>query len=210
MRIRLLGQYVHMSIAALAVIETLAFFLALTLAGLLRFGLDVDAIERYQGPLWPRAALFSTAMVASFLAFGLYSARQRARSIGLMVRVVAAIGAGVALTAVCFFVIPNLWIGRGVLGVAVIIAVALVFGVRVTFARFVNETVFKRRVLVYGVGKNAAAIAKLRRRSDRRGFVLVGFLQPDGEEPAVPGDCVVARSSSSLFDTCRSRAVDEV
>ena len=58
MRIRLFGQYVHATIAALAAVETAAFFLALIIAGLIRFQFDVDAIELYQGSILP-GQLFS-------------------------------------------------------------------------------------------------------------------------------------------------------
>ncbi len=209
MRIRLFGQYVHATIAALAAVETAAFFLALIIAGLVRFQFDVDAIELYQGSIVPRAALFSAATTGSLLAFGLYSARQRARILGILVRVVAAVLTGVGLTAICFFLIPSFNIGRGVLGVAAFISVPLVCGTRIGFARLVGDNVFKRRVLVWGAGRNAVAVANLRRSSDRRGFVLVGFLRPDGEAVAVPADRVLD-VTGGLFAACRLLAVDEV
>src|SRR5439155_4925164 len=113
MRIRLFGQYLPPPLALLAALEAALFFLVLIGAGLLRFGLELDAVELTQGPLWPRAVLFSAMMFTSLFAFGLYSTRQRARSTGLMVRVIAAISAGVAATAVFFFLVPDLAIGRG-------------------------------------------------------------------------------------------------
>src|SRR5207245_3678969 len=105
------------------------------------------AEQRLQGVLWPRALLFSAATFTSLLAFGLYSARQRARSIGILVRILAAVGAGVGLTAVSFFVVPSLDIGRGVLGVAAGISAVLVCSMRIMLPRIVNEDVLKRRVL---------------------------------------------------------------
>ena len=83
MRIRVFGQYLPISLAVLALVEVGLFFLVLTGAGLVRFSLDLDALERWQGPLWPRATLFSVMMFTSLLGFGLYSARQRARGSGL-------------------------------------------------------------------------------------------------------------------------------
>jgi len=44
---------------------------------------------------------------------------------------------------------------------------------RLVFARAVDQEIFKRRVLVYGAGAAAAALANLRRSADRRGFLLV-------------------------------------
>ncbi|HUK01346.1 MAG TPA: TIGR03013 family XrtA/PEP-CTERM system glycosyltransferase [Steroidobacteraceae bacterium] len=209
MRIRLFGQHVHLSIAALALIEFCLFVVTLFVAALIRFALDLDEVERSQGTLWPRALLFAVMVSASLLAFGLYSARQRARSAGIFVRVIAATGTGVALTTVVFFLVPNLWIGRGVLALAAIGAALAVALARIVFARAVDEAVLKRRVLVYGAGRNAIPLVQLRRRSDQRGFLLVGFLSPDGEPPEVPADRVIT-SDSTLLDLCRRLDVDEV
>src|SRR3982074_1678644 len=162
MRRRILGQYIHVSFAVLAALEALVAFLALIAAGYLRFGLDIHAEHRLQGVLWPRALLFSAATFTSLLAFGLYSARQRARSIGILVRVLASVGGGVGLTAVGFFVVPSLDIGRGVLGIAAIMSVVLVCTMRVTLPRVVGENALKRRVLVYGCARRACCIANLR------------------------------------------------
>jgi len=209
MRIRLFGQYLPASMVVLAVFETLLFFGLLIGAGVVRLGADLEQIRRLQGPLWPRAALFSFAMVASLLAFGLYSARQRARSAGIFIRVLSAVLAGIFVTTLCFYAIPNLWIGRGVLSLAALAAAAAVIAIRLGFGRFIDDTPLKRRILVYGTGRSAGAIAGLRRRSDQRGFVLTGFVRPDGESLEVPEDRVLA-PEGDLLALCKTLEVDEV
>ncbi|MGH8260832.1 MAG: TIGR03013 family XrtA/PEP-CTERM system glycosyltransferase [Steroidobacteraceae bacterium] len=209
MRIRLFGQYLHMSMIVLAAFETILFFALLIGAGLVRLGANLGAIDHIDGPLWPRAVLFSISMVGSLLAFGLYSARQRARSTGIFVRVVAAVAAGIIITTLFFYVIPNLWIGRGVLSLAALGAAAMVIVVRLGFGRFVDDTPLKRRVLVYGTGRSASAVAALRRRSDQRGFVLTGFVRPDGEALEIPEDRLLA-PDGDLLALCDTLEVDEV
>ena len=73
--------------------------------------------------------------------------------------------------------------GRGVGALAGLGAAVVAVMLHVTFARIIDERVFKGRVLVYGVGRNAETISQLRRRADRRGFVLIGFVRPPGESP---------------------------
>ena len=159
--------------------------------------------------LWPRAILFTGVLLLSLMAFGLYSSRQRARAGGMTVRIGAAVGAGLAVMLALFYVIPELWIGRGVLTVATVGALLWLPVSRVIFDRAVDETLFKRRVLVYGCGRNAASISTLRRRSDRRGFELVGFVQPE-DEPCVVDAARLLSKRGSLTDLCAEYDVAEV
>jgi sugar transferase (PEP-CTERM system associated) len=214
MRIRVLGQYVQVSVGALALTEA-GFFVAVFYgATMARFWVgpgDLSSLSLVHGYgfLWPRALLFSTVMVICLLAFGLYSARQRARIAGLFVRVGAALAAAVSLMAAVLYILPGLWIDRGVVLLAAIGAVVTTSVLRVLFSRIVDENVFKRRVLVYGAGSHAAAIARLRRRSDRRGFLVVGFVQPDGEASTVSAEQLLD-GQPGLLDLCNTRGVEEV
>ncbi|HET9388058.1 MAG TPA: TIGR03013 family XrtA/PEP-CTERM system glycosyltransferase, partial [Steroidobacteraceae bacterium] len=187
----------------LVIVETLILFLLLFFAGWLRFG------STLAGPIWPRATLFSVSMAGSMLAFGLYSARQRARSLGILIRVAAAVAAGSVVTAIASYAIPDLSIGRAVLLLAALSAVVVLSAFRLVFSRVMDDAVAKRRVLVYGCGRRAMSIASLRRRSDRRGFVVVGYIGPDGEEEFIPAGNTL-RLQGTLLMTCRQLNVDEV
>jgi FlaA1/EpsC-like NDP-sugar epimerase len=191
MRIRLLGQYVHISVVVLALIEASLFFVMMYGAVFLRLQDDLAEMEGRYGPIWYRAALFSGIMLLCLLALGLYSARQRARAGGIVVRMAIAVTVGITLTVLAFYMVPSLTLGRGVLALAAIGSVAGLIIVRVIFSRVVDESIFKRRVLVFGSGRNAEPIARLRRRSDRRGFSVAGFVRPDGEEVVVPAGQII-------------------
>jgi len=209
MRVRLLGHHIPLSMAMLAILEVAAVFSGLIGARFLRFHWSPEAIDYDLGPIWARGLLFTGATFACTMAFGLYSERQRARTIGILVRVVASVGAGIAIAALGFYLIPHLWIGRAVLLIAGLLVVPLMLLLRLGFSRFVDPTTFKRRVLVYGTGQRAKPIAGLRRSSDRRGFVLVGFVQPPGEELALPQTRLVP-GEGMLLEKCTSHEVDEI
>src|ERR1700758_1601578 len=101
MRVRLFGQYVHISIAVLAAIEFLIFFGSMLLAYRVRYAtwaLGEELGSGYSSQLWICAAVFAVANLISVLALGLYSSRQRARTSGVFVRLVAAIGAASIVT----------------------------------------------------------------------------------------------------------------
>ena len=217
MRIRVLGQNIPASIAIRAALELGLLFLLFYGAAIVRFHENAALIESQRGALWPRALIFSAVTFACQLAFGLHSARQRARSAGILIRVVAAVGAGAAISAACMFLIPQLWLARGVVAYAAIAAGLVALALHVAFARVIDERVFKVRVLVYGVGRSAEAISGLRRRSDRRGFTVVGYVRPPGErsdvvlgERASLASEPVFEGSVGLPELCGRFDVDEI
>jgi sugar transferase (PEP-CTERM system associated) len=212
MRIRVLGQYLQMTVGALALTEAVVFAAAFYGAIMARFGLGIDGltdIARGYGSLWPRAVLFSGVMVICLLAFGLYSARQRAQVVGLAIRAGAALAAAVSLMAAVLYILPGVWIDRGVVAIAAAGAIPCAGLLRLLFYRVIDEDLFKRRVLVYGAGSRAAAIARLRRRTDRRGFVVVGFIQSPGDESTLPANQLLDMEPGMVV-LCRSNRVDEV
>jgi sugar transferase (PEP-CTERM system associated) len=209
MRVRLLGHHIPLSMATLAILEAAAIFGSLIAARFLRFHWTPNAVDYDLGPLWARGLLITGAILASTMAFGLYSERQRARTVGILVRVIASVAAGIAAAALGFYLIPHLWIGRPVLLITGILVVALMLLLRLGFSRLVDPTTFKRRVLVYGTGQRAQPMAGLRRRSDQRGFVIVGFVRPPGADLALPPDRQVY-AGEVLLKLCERHEVDEI
>lgn len=209
MRIRVLGQYIHGSLAVLAAIELCMLCGVMVVATLLRFHVPVAEVESEAGPLWPRMLLFGAVMTVCLFAFGLYSSRQRAPAFGIAVRLAAAVAAGTVVIALCFYVLPYVSLGRDVIVMSAAVALLALGASRYLFTHIVDDDAFKRRVLVYGCGMRAASIANLRRRSDRRGFSVAGFVPPDGEECSIPAEQLI-KSSGQLQRTCEELNVDEV
>ncbi len=209
MRIRVLGQYIHGSLAVLAAIELCMLCGVMVVATLLRFHVSVAEVESDVGPLWPRMLLFGAVMTVCLFAFGLYSSRQRAPAFGIAVRLGAAVAAGTIVIALCFYLVPFVSLGRDVIVVSALVALVGLGASRYLFTHIVDDDAFKRRVLVYGCGLRAVAIANLRRRSDRRGFSVAGYVQPDGEECAVPAEQLI-KSTGQLQRLCDEYNVDEV
>ena len=211
MRIRLFGHYVYLAVALLFAAEAIVFFAAVYGAVLVRFhgsfG-NIPDVPDLVGALWPRALLFSLIMLLSLLSFGLYSARQRARLTGLALRLILAVLMAFGVASALFYLVPNLWIGRGVVGLATVGALLGMVVSRSIFSRVVDEDVLKRRVLVYGAGKSAAAIAGIRRRADRRGFLVVGYVPAAGEQRQVTAGLL--DPTAGLVYLCSRLEVSEV
>ncbi len=157
-----------------------------------------------------KPALCGAAFAIAATAMGLYSARQRAQTVGILTRIGVAHTAAVVAISLVAFLLPALgispsdiyhWLPASLLAVSV---------ARVGYMRIVDEDALKRRVLVYGAGRQASSVANLRRRADQRGFVVVGFLVPDGEQPLVSKDKVLQTGTRTLLQVASDLQADEI
>jgi sugar transferase (PEP-CTERM system associated) len=65
-------------------------------------------------------------------------------------------------------------------------------------------------VLIYGAGKRAEAFMQLRRRTDRRGFLVAGFVSADEDEILIPHHQLIPTNGATLYSLVRDRGVTEV
>ena len=209
MPVRIFRHHVNLPITLLAAIEALVLFGVPYLAALVRFEANLGTAQQSVGWLAPRSLVFAAVALLCMVAMGLYSARQRAKATGLFVRIGASLMLATTVIALISYLIPQLAIGRGLLGLSTAGAIIVVALSRFVFGRLVNEEVFKRRVLVYGVGKLALSVSMLRRRADQRGFVVVAYVPSGSDRPSVPAERI-ATVETSLLEFAREHEVDEI
>ena len=209
MSIRFFQLFLKVPVVLLAAIEGALFFFAPYLASAILVGPQDVAGATPSGNLVPTALVFSIFCVASNFAFGLYTTRQRAGTVGLMVRVAAGALNGAALSALVFYAVPSIAVSREVLAATAVIASLFSASTRALFDRIVDQDTFKSRVLVYGAGKRAASLLQLRRRTDQRGFKLVGFMATEGDKVGVPDGKLVPRPDD-LLRWVRDNEIDEI
>jgi sugar transferase (PEP-CTERM system associated) len=207
--IRIFQHYWHLHLAVLAVIEGVIFFYAPYAAAILRFEREPWA-EQMLGPMLPRGVVFAGVLFVSMAAMGLYNSRQRSRLAGLIARVLASVLGGGMFITILFYLFPQLHIGRGALLISLVIAFGGSVVARIIFDTLVDEDLFKRRVMVYGSGRRATSIARLRRRSDRRGFVVVGFVPTEEDESTDVPPAENLPTNVDLLTLCEKHRVDEI
>jgi sugar transferase (PEP-CTERM system associated) len=208
--IRIFQHYWQLPLAILAVVEGSMFLAAVHYVAPFATS-GARALLPHPAPWFPHSVVFATIMLVSMAAMGLYNSRQRARLAGLLSRVAASVLGGAMVMAMLVYLLPVLHIERGALLLSTLVAFAAVAIVRILFDLIVDEDVFKRRVLVYGAGRRSASIARLRRRSDRRGFVILGYVSAEGDEfSALRDHEQLVRSDQDLLTYCREQRVDEI
>ncbi len=190
----------------LAFIEFVLFMLASVVTAFAALGRAHWTLDR---PEVLRAISFGVVLSLSMVAMGLYHPRQRAALAGILVRVVAGAMAGGAVVGLVSYLVPFVRTDRSVLAGSLVLSVILVAVTRTIFDRMTDENMFRRRVLVLGAGRRAESISMLRRRSDLRDFLVVGFVAIEGEQPSVPRERII-ELGGTLLECCRANAVDEI
>lgn len=176
------------TVIALLLVDAAAAAVAFYLAVGLRFAFDWNLVAQSVGPLPFRALAFAASLLVGLLSMGLYRPRQRPTRSETAVRAILGVSVGGFISIVLFYVVPHVSFGRGALGLALLFGALLVFGVRLWILRVLDFNTIKRRVLVVGAGEAAAKIRRLRRRSDRRQFDVVGFIAVTDDERRIAGD----------------------
>jgi sugar transferase (PEP-CTERM system associated) len=114
------------------------------------------------------------------------------------------------IVSLIFYIFPDLLLGRGILAIAYVQSFFIIGTIRTLFFELVDTSVFKSRVLVYGAGPNASYIdKKLRRKSDRRGFDIIGYALLDNQVPQVDEKRIVS-IDSTLLEYVKKNFVDEI
>lgn len=213
MPVRLVNGHLHLSIALLGFAEGAVAFGSVYLAIVLRFESAADSISLFHatvGVIWPRALLIAGVTLIGLASMGLYQLRQRAGFSAIVVRLLIAILFAHVALALIFYVAPSLFLGRGLLGLSGLITLLGLVTVRYAFVRAVDEDIFKRRVIVWGAGERAGAIARrMRRRTDQRGFKLIGYLAAPGDRASVP-DHQVVRHDGNLLELAIRHKAEEI
>jgi sugar transferase (PEP-CTERM system associated) len=202
-------MYVKLPIVLLALIEGSLLVFATYLAASLHVDGGAISAATLSGRLLPTALLFAFFGAMSLFAVGLYSTRQRSTTAGVLVRIAAADMSAVALSALIYYFLPGIAVGRGVLASMAGIAVVALVAVRLIFERVVEESLFKRRVLIYGAGTRAASLLELRRRSDQRGFQIIAFVAAEGDNVTAAAERLTKRPPD-LFRWAVENQIDEV
>jgi sugar transferase (PEP-CTERM system associated) len=185
--------------------ELVLVVLALQAATWLRYVGDAEAYAYFvrNMPLWPRALTVALFITGAMAAFGLYEVHTRHDRRDLVLRLALSFAFGGVALAVLYYLAPVTYIGRSVLTLAILLAAALVLLVRLFSQRIFEHEQFKRRVLVFGAGQNAALIeGRMRRRSDRHSFQIVGYRPMPGQPVEVAQKLLVDadRSLRELVD----------
>lgn len=208
--IRLFNHHLNAGYSLLALIDFLLFVAASYGGATLYFYTLPGGLDSNGDNLLVQSLVFAIVTTLAMFSMGLYEPRMREGINGILLRTVGAFGLMTVAMALLFYVIPALHLWRGNFALAAALAFSGALTSRVLWTRFIDLEKFQRRVLVLGAGNAASCInRKMRRKADRRGFRIIGFVRDGDEDASIEGEPVLTLGCP-LSDYVRTHDVDEI
>jgi len=202
MRLKLLGNYWNPTFVLLWTVESAAVLCASRIAP--------HVLAPYSAASgWAQSWVFVVMVLSAMMSMGLFNHRFRDRMAGIVLRISISVLAGGMLAVLVFTLWPGPRVSVSEIVTAAVISWLFLVLVRMAARNAIDESPFRRRVLVLGGGHNAALILNLRRRAEQRGFKLVGFVPAEGEDLQVPSERVV-RVGESMRDYAVAEHIGEI
>lgn len=198
------------AIRFLWLLEVVIIVLAVLGSAWLRFLNDQETRLEFVEQAPARALLVALCLTGAMAAFGLYQVHMRHSRMDFFLRFLMSFVLGGIALVVLYYLVPQAYIGRGVLALSLAISAVAIAAVRMLSVSLFRTDVLKQRLLVLGAGNNADLInSRMRRKADRRSFMVVGFVPVDGQ-PVVVREDLLLRPRSTLADLVEELQIDEL
>src|SRR6185437_9454898 len=207
---RFLHRKANRWLLLLAAVDMVLLGFSLNAAMFLRYFNHPDDFAKFSRHMPERSLAFAVIMLLAMVALGHYQSHMRTSWFGVLARQSVGFVLGGMGVFIMYYMLPQAYVGRGVLIIALLLAFALMMAFRMAFLRLVDAAVFQRRVLILGAGQRASQIhTRMRRHADQIGFKVVGFVPRYGEATQVQPQYLVS-PDVSLVDWALREQVDEI
>jgi sugar transferase (PEP-CTERM system associated) len=207
---KIFNQPVKLPFLLLLIVETCVLFSSIYVATFLRQYPDPLSLFSEFEHLWMNAGAIAVITPIAMLSTGLYQGKAREGLAGILIRLAVSFVATATIIAVISFLLPDTLVGRGIFSIAFLLSFFIIGTLRAIFSELIDSEKFKKRVLIYGAGYTASHIdKKLRRKVDRRGFEVVGYIPLEHQNILVDSTKLI-NLECSLLEYCRQWDVDEI
>ena len=208
--VRVFNHHLHSSFYWLVLVDAILFVLAFYAGTYLYFLPEPGGFQNYLSQIPVRASMFAALNVLCLGAMGLYEPRMREGASGILLRTIGGFLAAGMVIAAIFYVLPDLHMWRGIYFYAAATAFTANLVSRSAVTNVAGKEQFKNRVLVYGSGDAASTITRsMRRKADRKGFTIVGFVRVGDEESKITGERII-NLRQPLAEYTRQTEIDQL
>ena len=159
--------------------------------------------------VFPQAMIFSSVMILSMQAMGMYQLNFRENFSHTLLRLMPAYAMGLGIITLIIYIAPSAYFGRGILFFVMLFATIGVLLVRLVFSSAAKLNFLKPKIMVLGTGELARECADIAENNEsQHQFNLVGFVHMQGETSIITQN--ILPTHQSLLALASSRQVDEI
>lgn len=208
--LRIANHYVSIPVFLLLVLEIIILFASVYVGASLRF-LDITAPLTNEFDRFVMSAIaFSMVMILSMSALGMYQPSFHDGLKATFLRLVPSCLLGFALLTLIFYVFPELYLGRGVVGFVFLVALPAIVLTRAVFYISARSAILNTRVLFIGAGALAKECSTLAKASGRKHkYRIVGYVRMGDENVGVAETELVAMDGT-LMEMARKHRLREI
>lgn len=210
MLLKISNHFVSAAVAALLVVESLILISSAYLAVQLRFPQTADPLTGELGNFFFSAMVFATVMILSMSALGMYQISFVEGVRATVSRLVPSAILGFALITLIFYLFPNIYVGRGIVGYMFLLAIPAITITRFIFFETSKRKLFQSRVMFLGSGALARECAMLAEDPEvKHKYNIVGYV-PVANEICCISDEKLLISEGSLMDMVTRYDINEI
>jgi sugar transferase (PEP-CTERM system associated) len=192
---RIANHHVPRITVFLLVLEFSIAILSVYFAAMIRFADTSYPYTLPQNNFLYAAIIFALSITTCMSAIGMYNISYCNNLLNTLVRLVSALSISFVVVIFLFYLMPDLYIGRGVLILVMVVSGLLIFTARILVLKSSDAQLLKSRIVFLGCGELANECRKLAKNSTSfNQYTLVGFIPMAGEVCKVPGDEVLIKT----------------
>jgi sugar transferase (PEP-CTERM system associated) len=208
--IKIFNHFVPRIVSLLFLSELLMLLGAPYMAGMVRFAESDYHFVREIPNFGPSSIAFALILSLCMASFGAYQLQSRASLHSSVYRLFPAFGVGVSLIVLTFYLFPELFIGRGILSIAVLLSFTGILFTRLLVLRFFRFQFLKSRIVFLGdadLAKECIDLTNANSFYDR--YEVVGFVPLHNNDLTDQGNAALP-SGESLMRIAESYGVHEI
>ena len=197
--IRISNHYISRISVFLAAIEAILLLLVFFAGAGIRFMQWEGSVSELVLDQLPGAVLFMVVVMACMAALGMYQQDARQDPESILLKLLPSLAMGFAIMTLIFYLFPDIYFGRGLLAIVMLLALLLILLGRIIIFRWAGLDHLRSKALVLGAGTSAKELHDLVEESATlQNIKIAGFVPFTAEERSVPAATVIPKTSTLL------------
>ncbi|MDN5836037.1 MAG: sugar transferase, partial [Nitrosospira sp.] len=153
--LRISNHYISRTKVLLICTEVFVLMVVFYLGASLRLFGQIESSSLFFSALFPVAGTFTFVMILSMAAMGMYQLDFRPDIKDTLYRLMPSMILGFGIMTLIFYVLPDLYSGRGILGFAMLLVLLGILLTRAAFLKWSSLGILESQAIVLGIGTRA-------------------------------------------------------